>query len=286
MPTQEFFSPVAFDFLWEAMRIGELPYPLQVRSHGATEDERSALRQRVNLELKARGIRDGDGRLEPHVEDWLTLLARASVSIDALHIPDFKAPPVGILAASDGKNAVVAVQDTDGIWVRPIYPEGLASTVVDLLPASARGTEASITLPLDEALGTAPARTMAASGPQDPAEPRAAGAGQDRGGRRGRGQTRARGGLSERPTDPRQAYAQLSGQPRLRGGQLAANSRNSLGGRQRSPVLGWFDTAGGRYLSLSRAGSDGREWVTVSPADPKTLRSRLGEMLAGVRDAR
>jgi hypothetical protein len=289
VPTQEFFSPVAFDFLWEAMRIGELPYPLQVRSHGATEDERSALRQRVNVELKARGIRDSDGRLEPHVEDWLTLLARPSVSIDALHIPDFKAPPVGILTASDNKNAVVAVQDADGIWMRPIYPEALASTVIDLLPSSPRGTEASITLPLDEALGTPPARSMATSGPGDPAElaePRSAGAGQDRVGRRDRKQARARGGLSERPTDPRQAYAQLAGQPRLRGGQLAANSRNSLGGRQRSPVLGWFDTAGGRYLSLSRAGSDGREWVTVSPADPKTLRSRLGEMLAGISDAR
>ncbi|SFB08995.1 EspG family protein [Amycolatopsis marina] len=286
MPAQEFFSPVAFDFLWEAMRIGELPYPLQVRSHGATEDERSALRQRVNLELKARDMRDGNGRLEPHIEDWLILLARPSLSIDALHIPDFQAPPVGILAASDGTNAVVAIQDADGIWVRPIYPEGLASAVVDLLPSSPRGTEASITLPLDEALGIPPARSMAASGspttPAEPAEP----AEQELGRRKDRKQPRPRGGLSERPTDPRQAYAQLAGQPRLRGGQLAANSRNSLGSRQRSPVLGWFDTASGRYLSLSRAGSDGREWVTVSPADPKTLRSRLGEMLAVVSDAR
>jgi hypothetical protein len=66
---------------------------------------------------------------------------------------------------------------------------------------------------------------------------------------------------------------------------LAANSRNNLGGKQRSRVLAWFDTATGRYLSLSRAGTDGREWVTISPADPKTLRTRLGEMVSSVADS-
>ena len=89
--------------------------------------------------------------------------------------------------------------------------------------------------------------------------------------------------LSERAqSDPRETYGRISGQPRLRGGQLAANSRTSLGTKQRSRVLAWFDTASGRYLSLSRAGTDGREWVTVAPADPKTLRMRLGEMVSSV----
>ncbi|WP_020669738.1 ESX secretion-associated protein EspG [Amycolatopsis nigrescens] len=276
MGTQEFFTPVAFDFLWEAMGIGEIPYPLNVRSHGATEDERIALRQRVNIELQARGIRDEHGRLEPQVEDWLVTLARPTTSIDALHIPDYQAPPIGILAASDGKNGVVAIQDANGIWIRPAFAEGLASAVVDLLPPGKRGTEASITLPLEEALRTAPIRVaVSAAGQQPDAE--------DAKKRR----ERARTPLSERETDPRQAYAQLSGQPRLRGGQLAANSRSAtLGSRQRSPVLAWFDTATGRYLSLSRAGTDGREWVTISPADPKTLRMRLGEMLRGVAEER
>jgi hypothetical protein len=55
-----------------------------------------------------------------------------------------------------------------------------------------------------------------------------------------------------------------------------------LGAKRRSRVLAWFDTAGGRYLSVSRAGTDGREWVTVAPADAKTLRTRLAEMVADV----
>ena len=64
----------------------------------------------------------------------------------------------------------------------------------------------------------------------------------------------------------------------------SANSRSQVGAKQRSRVLAWFDTATGRYLSLSRAGTDGREWVTVAPADPATLRTRLGEMVSSVSD--
>jgi hypothetical protein len=236
------------------------------------------LRQRAHAELQARGIRDRQGRLEPHVEDWLSLLARPALSVDALHIPDFQQPPIAILAAADGGNGgngVVAIQDANGIWIRPILADALVSTVVDLLPAGRRGSEASITLPLDEALHTAPIRvSVAASGVSEI----------DTDAAKAKRQPKARSSLSDRATDPREAYGKLAGQPRLRGGQLAANSRNNLGGKQRSRVLAWFDTATGRYLSLSRAGTDSREWVTISPADPKTLRTRLGEMVSSVSD--
>jgi hypothetical protein len=272
---QEFFSPMAFDFLWEAMRIGELPYPLQVRSHGATEEERRMLRQRAHAELQARGIRDRQGRLEPHVEDWLSLLARPMLSVDALHIPDFQKPPIAVLAGADGSNGVVAIQDSSGIWIRPVLADALVSTVVDLLPPGRRGSEASITLPLDEALHTAPIRVPVAAAGVSEIDTDAA---------KAKRQPKVRSSLSDRAVDPREAYGKLSGQPRLRGGQLAANSRNNVGGKQRSRVLAWFDTASGRYLSLSRAGTDGREWVTISPADPKTLRTRLGEMVSSVSD--
>ncbi|OQO93231.1 ESX secretion-associated protein EspG [Saccharomonospora piscinae] len=252
MSAQEFFTPVAFDLLWEEAGVGELPYPLSVPSHGASEDERAALRRRVHTELAARNIDASP------VGDWLRVLARPSVSIDALHIPEFRQQPVSALAAADGAQAVLAVQNADGIWLRSAYADGLASAIVDLLPSAARGTEASITLPLDSALRIAPARSGAAESP------------------------RKRGGLADRAHDPAEAYAQLIAQPRLRGGQLAANSRDELGSKRRSAVLAWFDTASGRYLSLSRTGPDGREWVTVAPADAKTLRNRLGELLSEV----
>lgn len=268
MNGQEFFTPLAFDFLWEAAGFGESPYPLRVRSHGATEDERAELRRRVNIELQARDLRDRSGRLDPRIENWCAILARGSLSIDALHIPDFQKPPVGILAASDGDQGVVAIQDADGFWIRPAFAEGLVSEVIGLLPPGTRGTEASVTLPVEEALCIPPNRTAVPA--TDPAE-----------GRSGR----RRGSLAERVIDPRETYARLTGQPRLRGGQLAANVRNEMGGRQRSPVLAWFDTASGRYLSLARPGADGREWMTVAAADAKTLRGRLADMVAALSSA-
>ncbi|WP_197322237.1 ESX secretion-associated protein EspG [Saccharomonospora sp. NB11] len=252
MSAQEFFTLATFDILWEKAEVGELPYPFTVPSHGADEVERAALRKRVETELAARDIDNSP------VHQWLELLSRPSVSIDALHIPEFRKPPIAALAASDGTKAVLAVQDADGVWLRPLYPDGLASAIVDLLPAGSRGTESSITLPLDEAMRIQPSRTAAASA------------------------TGKRSGLADRSHDPVETYAQLIAQPRLRGGQLAANSRDEVGGKRRSPVLAWFDTASGRYLSLSRTGPDGREWVTVAPADAKTLRSRLGEMVTDV----
>ncbi|CAM3050122.1 ESX secretion-associated protein EspG [Saccharomonospora xinjiangensis] len=253
MSAQEFFTPVTFDVLWEEVGAGELPYPLTVPSHGEDEAERAALRRRVEAELSARNIPGSP------VEEWLRMLALPSLSIDALHIPEFRKRPVAALAASDGTKAVLAVQDADGVWLRPLYLDGLASAIIGLLPPGPRGTEASITLPLDEAMRVRPSQTAAASGAP------------------GR-----RGGLADRSHDPVETYATLIGQPRLRGGQLAANSRDELGAKRRSSVLAWFDTASGRYLSVSRTGPDGREWVTVAPADAKTLRSRLGELVTEV----
>ena len=60
------------------------------------------------------------------------------------------------------------------------------------------------------------------------------------------------------------------------------NARKPMGGRSRSPVLSWFDTETGRYLTYAKRGGDGREWITIAPADAPTLRHRLTELLADV----
>lgn len=260
MPAPEFFTPASFDFLWEAAGLGDLPYPLRVNSHGSTDVERMMLRDRANTEFAARGLANTP------VEDWLGLLARPRFSIDAVHIPQFQTPPVAVLAAGDGGQAVLAVQDSDGIWLRPTYPDGVVSAVVDVLPACQRGTEASVTLPIERALRIQPRDQSTPSGVSPAASTPA----------------RRKVSLAERAGNEEEAYARLIAQPRLRGGQFAANSRDELGGRRRSGVLAWFDTASGRYLSVSRTGTDGREWVTVAPADAKTLRTRLAELVAEV----
>lgn len=277
----QFLSPMVFDFLWKELGLGEYPYPIDVPSHGATMDERGLLRRRTFAELAAQGLKDSHGRLDPRIENGLKLLASGALTVDAVQIPEFEAPSVGALAAADGAEAVVAVQDAHGIWLKSVFPDAIASEIVTLLPPCRRGTARSITLSRDAALRTAPARVRVPTGGAGEADEMPT---PSFGFRR---PVRTRTPLSERTAgDPREDYARLLGQPRLRGGQLAANSRDEAGMRRRSPVLAWFDTASGRYLSLARTGPDGHEWVTISPADSKTLRSRLAEMIADVRTAR
>ncbi|MGH3949127.1 MAG: ESX secretion-associated protein EspG [Pseudonocardiaceae bacterium] len=273
----QFLAPMVFDFLWEELRLGEQPYPLEVPSHGATMDERRMLRLRTFTELSGHGIMDAHGRLEPRIEGGLALLASGSLTVDAVQIPEFQAQPMTVLAATDGNQAVLAVQDGAGIWLRSIYPDAIASEVIGLLPPGQRGSERSITMSRDDALRTAPAKVSVPARGAAEEEPQTPVFGFRR-------PTRTRTRLSERTAgDPEQDYARLLGQPRLRGGQIAANSRDKVGMRRRSPVLAWFDTASGRYLSLSRIGPDGHEWVTISSTDTKTLRSRLAEMISDVR---
>lgn len=220
-----FLSPVALDFLWESLATGEPPYPLEVRSHGTTMDERRTLRHRVLDDLRAQRM------LDPEVEDGLTLLAQAPQSIDAVH------ENVAALAVGDGTRALLAVQNEQGLTLTPIDPTALASSVVALLPPHPRGTERSITFPAPEM-----------SSPRSPMD--------------------------------REVLKTLAEQPKLRVGQLAANARNPMIGRRRAPVLSWFDTSTGRYLTYTKKGGDGTDWITIAPADAATLRHRLGELLA------
>ena len=236
----QFLSPVALDFLWESLGAGELPYPLDVRSHGATMDERSALRQRVYQELRDQQLLDGRGRIEPHLEDWLTLLARADHSIDSVFQPT-RGEALSALAVGDGALALLATQRDDGLWLRPIDPDSLASAVVDQLPPAGRGPEQSITVPAD-ALSAMEAGRPAGRSPAD-----------------------------------QKVLAAISAEPKLRAGQLAVNARHNLGGRSRSPVVSWFDTEAGRYMTYTT-----NDWVTIAPADKATLRHRLNELLRDV----
>ncbi len=227
MTSTEFLSPLELDFLWESLDAGELPYPLELRSHGATMDERGVLRRQVLGEP-----RSGD------LEDWLTVLARADRSVDAV-FQDGPGGSTAAIAAALGGRALLATQRDDGLWLRPIDPVALVSSIVDLLPAAPRGSEPSVTVPVDEL---------------------------ESGGR-----THA----------DRQALAHFAKQRNHRAGQLAVNARRPMGGRTRSPVLSWFDTDSGRYLTYTKQG-----WITIAPADPATLRHRLTELLTTVTDHR
>ncbi|HET9139408.1 ESX secretion-associated protein EspG [Actinophytocola sp.] len=135
-------DPLQLDFLWEALQSGEPPYPLEVPVHGATEEERAALRQ----EVAARPV-------DPRVAGWLAVLAGAECSIDSVYHPDGAAAPVRALAAVRGRAAVLAVQSGPGLALRPIEPSSLVWTIVAELPPGQRGSERSVSLPSTEFSG-------------------------------------------------------------------------------------------------------------------------------------
>jgi hypothetical protein len=239
-----FLTPVALDFLWESADAGELPYPLAAKSHGETMDQRSLLRHRVFEDLRAQRLMDPQGRLSPEMEDWLTLLARGTHSVDAVF------EGTSALSTGDGHRAILATQTDDGLRLQAIDPSSVVSSIVALLPTCRRGTEQSITIPATDLTAMATGRPAG------------------------------------RTATDRQVLKALSEQPKLRAGQLAVNTRNPMGGRKRSPVVSWFDTETGRYLTYTKKGQDGTDWVTIAPADAATLRHHLGELLTKVTSGR
>lgn len=255
MTGAELLTPLELDFLWESFGGGELPYPLEVRSHGATLAERDQLRQQTLTELVRRGVADGRGRPEPHVESFFEVLAGAEISLDAVHLPNPGAPPLLAVAAALGGQGVLVVQDQRGTHFNPAPADGLASAIISLLPAAPRGTEKSITVPLQQLVGGTGADFLQRRVPD------------------------ANGRVSA--DEDRKTLARLQAQPRLRGGQIGANARGRLSGKVRQPVLSWFDTESGRYLTQASQGGDGRDWITIAPADAASLRQRLNEMLSG-----
>lgn len=253
---ERLIAPLALDFLWEALEAGEPPYPLEIRSHGATIDERAALRRRVREDLVAGGLIDPAGRLDPELADWLGTIAQADLSIDCVFLPDLDSAPMLALAAADRRGAVLAEQRPDGLRLRPIPRDGLVSAILGLLPGAPRGTEQSMSMPAEE-LPAEELQTVRAG--------------------------TAVGATAERAStrETRKALARLTALPNSRGGQIGVNSRNDMRGRRRSPVLAWFDNGTGRYLSQTRAG-----WVTIAPADTATLRHRIGELVTEVTSDR
>ena len=257
---REQLTEVELDFLWESSGLGELPYPITVRSHGDTLEERAVLRTRVLTDLARRGLVDEHGRPQPHFEDMLGVLAFAECSLDSvlLSAPDAE-PRMAVAAAMGGQGALI-VQEAGTVWLERIPTDGLASAIVGQLPAAPRGKEKSINVPLEELL-TGPGGDFIQRRPP-PTH-----------------------GSTARADEDRKALARLHVQERKRGGQIGANARGQAGSKSRPPVLSWFDTETGRYLTQASKGPDGRDWIVIAPADAPTLRHRLAEMLASAVEA-
>lgn len=245
-------SLAALDILWEDLRLGRTPFPLEVRSHGDTAEVRERIRAAVYADLGRRGLATG-ARAEDGLVEKLRLLAEPAVGIDLVALPDLAdADPVRALAVARGRHGLLAVQRKLTLTLRGMRDTKLPGALVDLLPRTPAAPGESITQPA-AALREQPAGIMVRAGVLHTAAPRAAGDGE---------------------------VAAIMDRPVLRAGQLGVTRYEESGRRRREPGIGWFDTDEGRYATTMAPGPDGEDWVTMWPADNARLAHRLAETLA------
>lgn len=250
-----------YDIVWEDLRLGEQPYPIAVRSHGRTMEERALIRNRVYGELTARRLADGR-RLEPRLEALLVHLGRPPVWLDMAWLPDKDSRTMrNALAARAGDDGLLAELVPDGgLRLTSVRGTAIVPSLLGLLPRADAAPGRSISLPT-EALVPAPTGRHAAPDEDsgsifDEAPPARVAAGQ---------QVRA--------------LEALFAKPRIRGGQIGVNGRDRHGRRARTRPLEWFDSEDGRYMAQFGEGPDGRDHLLVTPADNARITARLHEMI-------
>ncbi|MET8762362.1 ESX secretion-associated protein EspG [Lentzea sp. NPDC004782] len=251
MITPEFLlSPREFDVLWHELRLGRMPYPLDVPSEGDTEQDRRVLRERTLDELRRRDLA-GNHRLE----EYLRLLDDHDVSVDAVAGLD---RTVRALAVSNGQRAVLAIIDDDRVGLLAIRETGLAREIVRVLPDGEPGPGTAVNVRVETLRDAVAIREAEESDSDD-----------------------LWGAAEEMDDRTALQQAGLSSQDAKQFGELAANrvAGGQFGvtrGRQRSGVvINWFDTHQGRYLMVN---SDG--WLSLSPTDNDRIATRIDAVLA------
>ncbi len=143
-----------------------------------------------------------------------------------------------ILAAATGRKAILAIRDGAEISLRKTKASKLAEALVEQLPDMHPGSGTPVSVSVDE--------LRAATKKQKPARP-----------------------------DLRQVL-QVMAQPSTGSGELWVAVRDSLGRRTEiTHPLRYADTAWGRFLNLATVSSGGDLWLTVAPASPSDLVTRL-----------
>jgi hypothetical protein len=243
-----------FDVLWDDLRLGAVPFPLEVRSHGETLDERARIKAAVYTELTRRRLARAD-RPTPELEDALRLLATPEVSLTLVVMHDQSVSgPVNALVAARGQQAVMAVQREHTIGLTEVRDTAIIAALIDLLPGNRPGPGRSITMP-----NPAHGRQDEPGGLLRPMTTQAA----------GQNELRQITAVMERPVQ--------------RAGMLGITLRDPRGKLLRLPGITWLDNDQGRYALSLKRGPDGKDWTTLSPADSPRLATWLGEALASAR---
>jgi hypothetical protein len=255
-------SVVAADILGERCGVDLHIPPFELPHAGYTDAERGRLAQGVMRDLEGRGLAYR-GRLEPDVEDGLVLLGRAPVSASMVLATRSGRGQAVARIASNGRLAVLAVQDGDVVRVEFVRPTGVIGALVGLVRDRRPINGGATTFPVDD---TVPDND--------------AGRDRDRDGDIGDGG----GSLMHKPRPRDGGYGQqrrladaMAQRLRGRAGTVSVFARDRHGRERQVAMLVWHDTDAGRYMIYQTTGSDGREWVSYAPADNARLAQQLDE---------
>jgi hypothetical protein len=218
-------------------------------------EERVVLREQVRDSLRARGLHDGE-TLSARLEELLTLAVRGPFSVDGqLSVGEY----VRVLASSRGTEGVLVAQTDDEVRVVSVRHGKVVPAVISLLPDEKPGPGGAARLPrqaFDDAIDE-----------------------YQRSGYVGLERTLTGAGVTGRDL---RTVITLVESARHGGGQLAANSVDAVGRHARTPVVNWFDTAAGRYLTHIEVARDRVEWLTITPADTSRIEQRLTNLIAAL----
>jgi hypothetical protein len=251
-------SRLEFDVVWQHLGLGAFPTVFRMLGHGRTETERLRLVDLAWQSLRAKGLgRHGDPH--PMLAELLTVLSRPEREVDARM--NHGESVVRALAGARDEFAAIGVLRAGAFHLSEITPGGLSRAVVALLPEHPAGSGTSVTMP--SGLFTA---ACAASG-DDPVRLGAALA--ERGVREPDAGQLAR------------ALSDITG-----AGQFGAARLDRLGRRMRADhVVGFVDSASGRYLLEARPSAAGEQWTTIAPTDPIRLAGQIDRLLTGLERA-
>jgi ESX secretion-associated protein EspG len=263
--------PLWFDLCWEIGRFDEYPFPIAVRSHGATLEERAVLRQRALPDLQAAGLVVGGG-LAPRFAQVLARLAKPGLWIEGLWMPDDTAEsPVRLLSVASEEGAVLLVQEPGeteqhgGDLRISLHPRAsVGAAAVQGMPSAPPGKRSRLAVSVAE---LAP---------------------RNKDGESFEDVDMMQSVSSPRRTPPgAEALRAITDAAHLRDGQFTANLRDRMGRSHRSQVLKWFDAfePDGRYgLTQQLRPGVGPE-IVLAPLSPAEIGAALDNRVAEVRAA-
>ncbi|HEY2764388.1 MAG TPA: ESX secretion-associated protein EspG [Pseudonocardiaceae bacterium] len=260
------FSAAQWEVLTETLFPGNFgiqvyPAPIEVRTPGGTDVERSRSRAEASAELTRLGLLRA-GQVEPDLAGALHVLHRPARWVHSVWgLPTPAGQLVRVVAGRADTVAVCAVQHPEqpGATLLEIIPApDLVAAVIRRLPANPPGRSPAVTVPVESIAGRTakpePGGVLVTASSARSSADRAATTAQE-----------------------------ILSRPHTRAGQIAVNVRNAAGQAHRSAVLSWRDYPDGRYQFTVSTTPGGPGMLTISPADPRRLDDGVQRLLAAVQ---